>query len=125
MQYLSLVLALAVVASAASGDRGSYTVPGLGSRKQAILNAGGNTLDLAIAMLETERMSTDYTYGMFSHVEPAHPKLIADPELKVMGRLEIRQTLDYLSRIGVCFAYARLVLASPVRIQANGTTVPD
>ncbi|KAM0472516.1 hypothetical protein ACHAPX_008673 [Trichoderma viride] len=63
MQYLSLVLALAVVASATSGDRGSYTVPGLGSRKQAILNAGGNTLDLAIAMLETERMSTDYTYG--------------------------------------------------------------
>lgn len=34
-------------------DRGSYTVPGLGARKQAILNAGGNTLDLAIAMLET------------------------------------------------------------------------
>lgn len=32
---------------------GSYTVSGLGSRKQAVLNAGGNTLDLAIAMLET------------------------------------------------------------------------
>jgi hypothetical protein len=45
-------------------DRGSYTVSGLGSRKQAILNAGGNTLDLAIAMLETERMTTDYAYGM-------------------------------------------------------------
>lgn len=43
--------------------RGSYTVSGLGSRKQAILNAGGNTLDLALAMLETERMSTDYAYG--------------------------------------------------------------
>lgn len=43
--------------------RGSYTVSGLGSRKQAILNAGGNTLDIAIAMLETERMSTDYAYG--------------------------------------------------------------
>lgn len=70
MQYLSLVLGLVAVASAASGDRGEYTVPGLGSRKQAILNAGGNTLDLAIAMLETEQMSTDYTYGMFSHVEP-------------------------------------------------------
>lgn len=156
MQYLSLVLALVAVASAASGDRGSYTVPGLGSRKQAILNAGGNSLDLAIAMLETERMSTDYTYGMFSYVEPgfglrssrkedrsnlsagpynhylaqrfsepSHPKLIADPELKVMGRLKMRPTLDSLSRIGVCFAYARLVLASPVRIKANGTTVPD
>jgi hypothetical protein len=44
-------------------DRGSYTVSGLGSRKQAILNAGGNTLDLAIAMLETENMSTNYAYG--------------------------------------------------------------
>jgi hypothetical protein len=48
-------------------DRGSYTVGGLGSRKQAILNAGGNTLDLAIAMLEDEHMSTGYAYGM----EPA------------------------------------------------------
>lgn len=52
-------------------DRGSYTVSGLGSRKQAILNAGGNTLDLAIAMLETENMQTTYTYGnsttWFSH----------------------------------------------------------
>ncbi len=44
-------------------DRGSYTVGGLGSRKQAILSAGGNTLDLAIAMLETEKMTADYTYG--------------------------------------------------------------
>ena len=34
-------------------DRGSYTVSGLGSRKSAVLSAGGNTLDLAIAMLET------------------------------------------------------------------------
>jgi hypothetical protein len=45
-------------------DRGSYTVSGLGSRKQAILNAGGNTLDIAIAMLEDEHMSTGYAYGM-------------------------------------------------------------
>ncbi|KAH7144117.1 hypothetical protein B0J13DRAFT_595703 [Dactylonectria estremocensis] len=44
-------------------SRGSYTVSGLGTRKKAILNAGGNTLDLAIAMLETENMGTDYTYG--------------------------------------------------------------
>ena len=49
---------------ACPGDRGSYTVSGLGSAKQAILNAGGNTLDLAIAMLETERMNTNYPYGM-------------------------------------------------------------
>lgn len=51
-------------------DRGSYTVSGLGSRKQAILKAGGNTLDLAIAMLETENMSTGYTYGKCSKAAP-------------------------------------------------------
>ncbi|RHZ67161.1 uncharacterized protein CDV56_109052 [Aspergillus thermomutatus] len=45
-------------------DRGSYTVSGLGARKQAILNAGGNTLDLAIAMLEIENMDPySYPYG--------------------------------------------------------------
>lgn len=65
MQFSHLaLLSLAAIASAAPGDRGSYTVSGLGSRKQAILNAGGNTLDIAIAMLETERLSTDYAYGM-------------------------------------------------------------
>ena len=54
-----LVATLAAVAAAAPGDRGSYTVSGLGARKQAIIKAGGNTLDIAIAMLETDRMSTD------------------------------------------------------------------
>ncbi|KAI0439716.1 hypothetical protein F4803DRAFT_529985 [Xylaria telfairii] len=63
-----LLLASAVYASPVSqvesrDDRGSYNVPGLGARKQAILNAGGNTLDLAIAMLETETMTTNYPYG--------------------------------------------------------------
>ncbi|KAL2130988.1 hypothetical protein VTI74DRAFT_5691 [Chaetomium olivicolor] len=53
-------------------DRGSYTVSGLGQRKQAILNAGGNTLDLAIAMLETERMSTDYVYGDGKTIDAAN-----------------------------------------------------
>ncbi|KAF2629627.1 hypothetical protein BU25DRAFT_419918 [Macroventuria anomochaeta] len=51
------------VALDAHTDRGSYTVSGLGSRKQAVLNAGGSTLDLAIAMLETDNMSTNYVYG--------------------------------------------------------------
>jgi hypothetical protein len=69
MQLLTLLSALAFVPSVLSasipgpsgglnlvardGDRGHYTVSGLGARKQAILNAGGNTQDLAIAMLET------------------------------------------------------------------------
>ncbi|KAL4746647.1 hypothetical protein BDW72DRAFT_197495 [Aspergillus terricola var. indicus] len=65
---VSSVLALGALAAPSADmtkrdDRGSYTVSGLGQRKQAILNAGGNTLDLAIAMLETEGMTTDYTYG--------------------------------------------------------------
>jgi hypothetical protein len=68
-----LLASVAFAAPAASGSesqlearqdkRGSYMVSGLGARKQAILNAGGNTLDLAIAMLETERMQTNYAYG--------------------------------------------------------------
>lgn len=89
MQFLN-ILALALTASAAAvplsdeatsaltkrQDRGSYTVSGLGSRKQAILNAGGNTLDLAIAMLEDERMSTGYIYGKLppSESHPAAPR---------------------------------------------------
>jgi hypothetical protein len=42
---------------------GSYTVSGLGSRKQQVRSAGANSLDLAVAMLETETMQTNYTYG--------------------------------------------------------------
>ncbi|KAH6649058.1 hypothetical protein BKA67DRAFT_523023 [Truncatella angustata] len=44
-------------------NSGSYTVSGLGSRKQAITAAGGTTLDIAIAMLETDTMTANYTYG--------------------------------------------------------------
>lgn len=66
MQTLQLVLiALGAVASAAPGDRGKYSVPGLGARKQVVLDAGGNTLDIALAMLETETMTTGYAYGRF------------------------------------------------------------
>lgn len=54
---------LATPASAQDDDRGFYQVAGLGSRKQEVIAAGGNTLDLAIAMLETENMGTDYAYG--------------------------------------------------------------
>ncbi|KAF8157173.1 hypothetical protein B0H34DRAFT_490072 [Crassisporium funariophilum] len=51
------------IAERTLGQTGSYTVSGLGARKQQLLNCGATTLDLAIAMLETDRMSTDYTYG--------------------------------------------------------------
>jgi hypothetical protein len=53
---MKLSILCATVLSAASvlaQDRGSYTVSGLGARKQAVINNGGNSLDLAIAMLET------------------------------------------------------------------------
>ncbi|KAE8157115.1 hypothetical protein BDV40DRAFT_309023 [Aspergillus tamarii] len=52
-------------ASVAARDdkRGSEQIAGLGSRKQQVTGAGGTTMDLAIAMLETKNMGTDYTYG--------------------------------------------------------------
>ena len=61
-----LVLAALTALVSAQGendDRGNYTVPGLGARKQEIIAAGGSTLDLAIASLETENLGTDYAYG--------------------------------------------------------------
>ena len=43
---------------------GSYTISGLGSRKQQVLNAGASVLDLAVAMLETDTMqASSYAYG--------------------------------------------------------------
>ncbi|KAJ5415470.1 hypothetical protein N7465_004165 [Penicillium sp. CMV-2018d] len=76
MQLLSLVSVMALVPAVFSSpvtefnniavradDRGTEIVSGLGARKQAVVAAGGNTRDLAIAMLETKKMSTDYTYG--------------------------------------------------------------
>lgn len=80
MQAFQLVLImLSAVASAAPGDRGNYIVPGLGERKQAITGAGGGTLDLALAMLETETMTTDYAYGMFGEsYAPTLPRWCAD-----------------------------------------------
>jgi hypothetical protein len=72
--------------------RGSYTVSDLGSRKQAILNAGGNTLDLAIAMLETEKMQTNYKYGKGVSFFPMFiPKLTVN--IQEMARLTTPPTL--------------------------------
>src|ERR1039458_10334375 len=43
---------------------GSYTISGLGSRKQQVLGAGASVLDLAVAMLETDTMqASSYPYG--------------------------------------------------------------
>jgi hypothetical protein len=76
MQLLSIFGALALIPAVLSSpvtgsnlavrddDRGQYAISGLGARKQEVIRAGGNTRDLAIAMLETDKMTTDYTYGM-------------------------------------------------------------
>ncbi|KAJ5158793.1 uncharacterized protein N7500_008444 [Penicillium coprophilum] len=70
--FTSLALVSAVVSTPTPGfkgivaradKRGNETIAGLGARKQAVLDAGGNTRDMAIAMLETTTMTTDYTYG--------------------------------------------------------------
>jgi hypothetical protein len=66
MQLLSIVGVMALVPAVLSSpvtdfkeiavradDRGNQTVAGLGARKQEVVAAGGNTRDLAIAMLET------------------------------------------------------------------------
>ncbi|KAJ5317467.1 hypothetical protein N7508_001975 [Penicillium antarcticum] len=75
MQLLSIFSALAlppaVISSPKTGsslaacddERGNYVISGLGARKQQVIGAGGNTHNLAIAMLETDIMTTDYTYG--------------------------------------------------------------
>jgi hypothetical protein len=42
---------------------GMYTVSGLHNQKNALLSVGGNTLDMAVAMLETETMKANYAYG--------------------------------------------------------------
>jgi hypothetical protein len=47
-----------------AGDTcGSYTISGLGARKQQVRGAGANSLDLAVAMLETDTMQANYAYG--------------------------------------------------------------
>jgi hypothetical protein len=51
---------------------GSSSVSGLGSRKQQILNAGGTTLDIAVAMLESDNMTTDYAYGDYKTDDSAN-----------------------------------------------------
>lgn len=63
---LSAVTVSAAPIEARADDRGSYTVSGLGTRKQAVLKAGGSTLDIAIAMLESDTITADYAYGWFT-----------------------------------------------------------
>jgi hypothetical protein len=113
---LAGVAAAAPTSSLSSNDlvaredrRGSYTVSGLGSRKQAILQAGGNTLDIAIAMLETENMQTNYAYGKL--VKTFSPYLLLhDTDSKPSQettRVKTLPTSDSSSRTGACSAFVR------------------
>jgi len=63
MKFTQAILAMVLAAEAALATTGSYTVSGLGARKKQITAAGGTTLDLAIAMMETDNMQTNYAYG--------------------------------------------------------------
>ncbi|KFY24696.1 hypothetical protein V493_05084 [Pseudogymnoascus sp. VKM F-4281 (FW-2241)] len=60
---LSAVAAGLTCPTNSGGGCGQYTVSGLGARKQEITSAGGTSKDVAIAMMETENMGTDYAYG--------------------------------------------------------------
>lgn len=61
--FSSFFILFAIIATVLAAENGHYPVSGLGKRKQEILNNGGNTLDLAVAMLETDDMTTNYVYG--------------------------------------------------------------
>ena len=43
-------------------ETGSYTISDLGARKQQVTAAGASSFNMAIAMLETERMDTNVRY---------------------------------------------------------------
>ncbi|KAG1456643.1 hypothetical protein G6F56_006784 [Rhizopus delemar] len=60
---LKCLFLLFTISTVMAANRGSYTVNGLGKRKQQILRNGGGVWDLAIAMLENDHLSTNYAYG--------------------------------------------------------------
>ncbi|KFY07977.1 hypothetical protein V492_06650 [Pseudogymnoascus sp. VKM F-4246] len=60
---LSTAVAALTCPANSGGGCGEYSVSGLGSRKQQLRTSGGSAKDLAIAMMETERMDTNYAYG--------------------------------------------------------------
>ena len=88
-------------------DRGSYEVSGLGSRKQEILQAGGSTLDIAIAMLESDTMQTDYAYGQSTCNNMCE---IAALELIVPGRRQQVRRRRQLRHLQAELGFASRVL---------------
>ncbi|KAG2199503.1 hypothetical protein INT47_009957 [Mucor saturninus] len=63
-RIISAFLCLFLISCVSAASRtGTEIIPGLGKRKQEILNNGGGVYDIAIAMLETTNLGTDYVYG--------------------------------------------------------------
>ena len=107
--------------------RGSYTVSGLGSRKQAILQAGGNTLDIAIAMLETENMQTNYAYGKQTIIGLTCLLVcVTDSEpSQETTRVKTLPISDSSNKTGACFAFVQSAPVSWVSHNLTGTTEPS
>lgn len=64
------LLFTAAMTLVSADNQGSYTVPGLGKRKQQIMRHGGQVL--ATAMLETDTLTTNYTDGDGKSGDSAH-----------------------------------------------------
>jgi len=88
-------------------DRGSYEVSGLGSRKQEILNAGGSSLDIAIAMLESDTMEADYAYGQFTSGDFFESLTKLTRDWQATTSLATPPILAFSSKTGACFASAQ------------------
>lgn len=107
-----------------AGDRGSYTVSRLGSRKQAVIGKGGGTLDLTIAMLETENMGTDYAYGGLILILPTTVLPLTLLYQATTSRAT-PPTLASSSRTGACCALVPHLLHSLARAARSTTTAPS
>lgn len=73
---LSTAVAALTCPANSGGGCGEYSVSGLGSRKQQIRTSGGSAEDLAIAMMETERMDTNYAW--VSCISPTSPSRLTN-----------------------------------------------
>ncbi|KAG2199502.1 hypothetical protein INT47_009956 [Mucor saturninus] len=61
--FVTFLFLFVISCVSAATRTGTETIKGLGKRKQQILNSGGGVYDIAIAMLETTNLGTDYVYG--------------------------------------------------------------
>ena len=89
-------------------ETGSYTISDLGARKQQVTAAGASSFNMAIAMLETERMDTNvrylpqplYSESLHLRRRPTHSMCMATTSRTTLP------TSESSSKTGVCFEYA-------------------